>query len=371
MKITILKQDLQSALNTVRGVVASKVSIPILSYILLETKDNAVKVTGTDLKVTIECTVDCTVHEPGSLTLMLHRISMLLSELPDQEITIELLENGIVNLVCGVVDTKFFSIFPEEFPPVKEFDTVLPIVFKQCVLKKLFQRTSYAICTDQSRANLTGVLFEVKSGELRVVATDGRRLSYALCDEEIAGCDDIRVIIPAKMVHELESLLSDDDEKSVNILIDQTKAAFVFDNVRIITSLIEGNFPNYEVVIPKKYDKEIVIGHEPFLRCMRRAAAMTNDKFRNVRLIFDAGLLKIFVKTPDVGEYEEEIPVDYDGQKLEIAFNPFFILDVLRYIDSEHVYLQFKDSGSPGVIKPYLDGPINNYINVIMPINIK
>lgn len=368
MKIIIPKQELLTAVNTVKGAISGKTALPILSHILMEAENNSLKLTVTDLKVSIECTVDCTVEESGALTVSSQRISLLLNELPDADITMELVESSIVELRCGVMETKLFSMSPEEFPPIRKFDNLTPMEFKQSVLKKQFLKTSFAICNDQSRYNLTGLLLETRSGELRVVATDGRRLSLAVSDEGIPTDQEIKVIIPAKMVNELENLLSDDPEEMVDVYLDQSQAAFVFGNVRVITSLIEGNFPNYEVVIPKKQDKEIVIDLESVTSCMRRAAAMTNTKFRNARFVFEPGIMRLYVKTPEVGEYEEELNVDYSGESLEIAFNPLFILDVLRYIDGERMCFQLKDSSSPGIIKPYADGPVDSYVNVVMPI---
>ena len=367
MKIQIPKQELSSAVNTVKGVVSQKSALPILSHILMEADNGRLKLTATDLKVSIECTVDCTVEEAGSLTVSAQRLSMLLNELPEAEVTIELQDTSIVLLHCGLVETRLFSISPDEFPPVRSFDDIEPIMFKQSVLKKLFMKTSFAISTDQSRYNLTGLLLEAKSDGLRVVATDGRRLSLAVSDD-IPTDREIKVIIPSKMIHELETLLNDDEEQAVKVYLDESQASFVFDSVRVITSLIEGNFPNYEAVIPKKQDKEIIASLDGLTQCMRRAYAMTSNQFRNVKLGFAEGLMRITVKTPDVGEHEDQLSVNYDGEEFEIAFNPLFILDVVRFIESDHVCMQMKDGSSPGVIKPYTEAPVDSYINVIMPI---
>ena len=368
MKIVIPKQELQGAVNTVKSVVSQKSALPILSHILMEANEDTLKLTATDLKVSIECTVDCTVEVDGALTVSSQRLSMILGELPDADVTIELLDTSIVELRCGLVETKLFSISPDEYPPVRDFDDIEPIVFNQRVLKKLFQRTSFAICTDQSRYNLTGLLLETRSDGLRVVATDGRRMSLAVSDEDIPTEREIKVIIPAKMIHELESLLQEDEEKTVRVYLDENQASFSFDRVRIVTALIEGNFPNYEAVIPKKHDKEIIVDLERFMKSMRRAYAMTNDKFRNVKLTFTDGLLRLTVKTPEVGEYEEELPISYENDTFDISFNPLFVLDVLRYMDSDNVCLQLKDGSSPGIFKPYTEAPVDSYVNVVMPI---
>lgn len=368
MKIQIQKQELSNAVNTVKGVVSQKSALPILAHILLEAEGGQLKLTSTDLKVSIECTVDCSVETPGSLTVSSQRLSMILNELPDADVTLELMDTSIVLLQCGLVETRLFSISPDEFPPVRTFEDIEPIVFKQSVLKKLFQKISFAISTDQSRYNLTGLLFETKSDGLRVVATDGRRLSLAMSDEDVPADREIKVIIPSKMIHELETLLTDDEDQVVKVYFDDSQASFVFDSVRIVTALIEGNFPNYEAVIPKKQDKEIIAETEGFIQCMRRAYAMTSNQFRNVKLGLGEGLMRVTVKTPDVGEYEDQLSVNYDGEAFEIAFNPLFILDVLRYIDSDSVCMQLKDGSSPGVFKPYTEAPVDSYINVIMPI---
>ena len=368
MKIVIAKQELLNAVNIVKSVVSQKTALPILSHILMEADKDTLKLTATDLKVSIECVVDCTVEVSGALTVSSQRLSMFLSELPDSELSLELIDTSIVELRCGLVETKLFSISPDEFPPVRDFDDIEPIVFRQDVLRKLFLRTSFAICTDQSRYNLTGLLLETRPDGLRVVATDGRRMSLAVSDEDIPTEREIKVIIPSKMIHELQSSLEDDPEKNVRVYLDENQASFIFDRVRIVTALIEGNFPNYEAVIPKKHDKEIVVDRERFMQSMRRAQAMTNDKFRSVKISFSDGQMKLIVKTPEVGEYEEELAIAYENEPVEISFNPAFVLDVLRYMDSENVCLQLKDGSSPGVFKPYTEAPLDSYINVIMPI---
>ncbi len=368
MKIVIPKQELQSAVNTVKSIVSQKSALPILSHILMEADKDTLKLTATDLKVSIVCVVDCTVEVSGALTVSSQRLSMILGELPDADVTLELHDNSIVELSCGLVETKLFSISPDEYPPVRDFDDIEPIIFNQSVLKKLFQRTSFAICTDQSRYNLTGLLLETRSDGLRVVATDGRRMSLAVSNDEVPTEREIKVIIPSKMIHELESLLEDDSEKNVRVYLDENQASFVFERVRIVTALIEGNFPNYEAVIPKKHDKEIIVDLDSFTKSMRRAYAMTNDKFRNVKLTFSDGNLRITVKTPEVGEYEEDLAIAYENDTFDISFNPLFVLDVLRYMDSENVCMQLKDGSSPGIFKPYTEAPLDSYINVVMPI---
>lgn len=368
MKIVIPRQDLLDAVNKVKTVVSPKSALPILSHILMETGESSAKLTATDLKVSIECTVDCTVEEPGSMTVSSQRLSSILAELPDGDLTLHLGDNNVISLESGKIQTKLFSMSADEFPPVRAFEGIEPIVLPQPLLKRLFHRTSFAICSDQARYNLTGLLFELSGGKLTVVATDGRRMSLYMESDGIPDGLNIKVIIPGKMIGELERLLGDDGE--VSVYLDETQAAFSFDSIRLVTALIEGNFPNYDMVIPKKHDKEAYLSTSAFLEAVRRTRTMTNEKFNSVRFGLQDGVLSLHVVTPEVGEYQEEMPIEYTGDQVEIAFNPDFLLEVLRRIDTEKLCLVLKDAMSPGMVKPYKDGPQDNYLNVVMPIRI-
>jgi len=368
MKITIPRHELLDAVNKVKSIVSSKSALPILSHILLETGESSLKLAATDLKVSIECTVDCTVDSPGAMTVSSQRISSMLAEMPNEDITLNLTDNNIIEITCGRIDTKLFSMSPDEFPPIRSFDGVEPLTFTQKTLKNLFLRSSFAICNDQARYNLTGLLFEITGGNLTVVATDGRRMSLNRETDGVPADIEAKVIIPSKMIHELERLL--DDEEPVQVFLDESQIAFVFNNLRLVSALIEGTFPNYNLVIPAKHDKEVLVNTERFTEAVRRTRTMTNEKFNSVRFGFGGGMMTLKVVTPEVGEYMEELPIEYDGEVVEIAFNPDFVLDILRRIQTEQVAVVVKDAMSPGIMKPSNMGPDDLYINVVMPIRI-
>lgn len=368
MKITIPCQELLGAVNKVKTVVSTKSALPILSHILVETGAASIRLCATDLKVSVECTVDCTVEEPGSLTISAQRLASMLAELPEGEITIELGDNNVITLTSGRIETKLFSMSPDEFPPVRTFEGIEPIVLPQALLKELFMKTSFAICSDQARYNLTGLLFQLVDGKLTVVATDGRRMSLCIQDEGIPAETKVQVIIPGKMIQELERLLG--DESDVQIYIDETQAGFAFNSIRLVTALIEGSFPDYEMVVPKKHDKEAVVDLSSFADAVRRTRTMTNEKFNSVRFHFEPDRLTLRVVTPEVGEYTEEMPVEYQGESVEIAFNPTFVLDILRHMGTEKLSFVLKDPSSPGLLKPYTEGGSEQYLNVVMPIRI-
>jgi len=368
MKITIPRQDLLNAVNKVKTVVSAKSALPILSHILMEARESSVRLSATDLKVSIECQVDCAVSEPGSLTVSSQRLASILAEMPDEDITIALGENNVIDIQCGRIQTKLFSMSPEEFPPIRDFEGIEPLSLPQSLLRKMFSKTSFAICTDQARYNLTGLYIEIADGKLITVATDGRRMSLCSESEGIPEGIDVKVIVPGKMILELERLLSEDG--TVDVLIDESQAAFSFSDIRLVTALIEGTFPNYDMVIPKKHDKEAFIQTAAFTEAVRRTRTMTNDKFNSVRFGIASGVMTLRVVTPEVGEYLEEMPIEYEGDEMDVAFNPDFMLDVLKRIDSETTSLVLKDSSSPGMLRAYSEAPSDKYINVIMPIRI-
>jgi len=368
MKITIPRQDLLDTVNKVKTVVSAKSALPILSHILIEARETSVRLSATDLKVSIECMVDCTVEEPGALTVSSQRLAMILGELPNGDIGLELGENNVISLTCGRIHTKLFSMAPEEFPPIRGFENIEPLVLPQKMVKGMFSRTLFAICLDQARYNLTGLLVELNEGKFTTVATDGRRMSYCRESEGIPEGVNIKVIVPGKMITELERLLGSDGD--MEVFIDESQTAFAFGSTRLVTALIEGNFPNYEVVIPKSHDKEAVINTALFMEAIRRTRTMTNERFNSVRFVVASGVMTLKVVTPEVGEYEEEIPIEYDGEEVEIAFNPDFVLDILRRVESEMVCLILKDSVNPGIVKPWSDAPLDNYVNVVMPIRL-
>jgi len=368
MKIIIPKQDLLDAVNKVKTVVSAKSALPILSHILVEAEKGRIRLSATDLKVSIECSVDCEVKKQGSMTVSSQRLASILAELPDADITLELGESNVIRLECGKIHTRLFSMSPEEFPPIRQLEDVEPLVLPQKLLKGIFDRTSFAICTDQARYNLTGLLIELKSGALTAVATDGRRMSLYREDEGIVDGVKVKVIVPGKMIQELMRLLGDDGD--VNVYLGENQAAFEFESLRLTTALIEGTFPNYEMVVPQKHDKVVKLSTPQLLEAVRRTRTMTNEKFNSVRFKLDDGVLKLSVVTPEVGEYEEEIAVDYAGDSMEIAFNPDFLVDILKHLDTEMTQVVLKDAMSPGILKPDAEAGEDKYINVVMPIRI-
>jgi len=365
MKATLTKTDFQKGISYVQNVVPSRSALPIISNILLEFKKDTLRLCATDLRVGIECVVEAKVVSEGSLSVPAARLAEITRELPEKDVIIESIEDNALSLRCDRIFFKILGLPGEEFPALPSVKAKTPLVFEQRELREMFQKTAFAISTEQARYTLTGLLFDVDQAKLRVVATDGRRLSYAQRDLDAPKEYRAAVIVPDKMVNEVLRLMRGDGE--VRVDIGENQIGFSFDAVRLVSQLIEGNFPDYKAVIPKGYEREILIDTFDFTMAARRAAAVASREFNSVRLQIDKGLIVFSAVTPDVGEAKDEVAVSYDGDEMEIVFNPDYLLDALGTIETDRTVLELKDSMSPGVLRPYQS---EDYIYVVMPIKI-
>jgi DNA polymerase-3 subunit beta len=235
----------------------------------------------------------------------------------------------------------------------------------QADLKEMLKKVSFSISVDPNRVNITGMLLVVVGKELRLVSTDGRRLSLAARLLESPPEGERSYIIPRKTVMELERLLGTDGDAT--IFLSENQIAFEFANLLIISNLIDAVFPNYEQVVPRGYEKKVVADKEPFAVATRRAQVLTTDRYNLVKYEISAGKMTVSTNSPEVGEVKDEMEVEYDGGPVEIGFNPQFVIDVLKVIDEDKVSMELKDSQSSGLIKPLGN---DNYRYVVMPVRL-
>jgi len=370
MKTIVSRRDLLNAINMAKGIVQTKSSLPVLSDVLLTASEGTLNVVASDLKVHLSYNVDCAVDDPGACTVSCHRLAQLLASINADEISLEQVDSSVVVIRAGKAEVRFFSHSAEDFPQIPEV-TATPVAFSQPLLKTLFEKTVFCASTELARQVLMGVLLDARPSLITMVATDGRRLSLAKTD--ITGeVPETKVIIPGKVVRELIGVLSSNDSDVVHAYIDPVRIKFDFGRFALISSLIDGSFPNYEAVIPKKLERELVANlvanTVEFANALRAGYAMTSDINRIVRLTAKPGSLVFRVRTPEVGEYTDEIAAEYAGSEIEISFNPDFLLDFLRYVQSERICMCFKDMNNPVVFKPYTEAPEDNYLNVVMPV---
>jgi DNA polymerase-3 subunit beta len=280
-----------------------------------------------------------------------------------------------VKIASGGSNFRIMGIARDDFPPLPELSNEQTFTLEQSALAQMLGSVSYAQSADESRYFLNGVYFHFHDGKLTLVATDGRRLALVSRELEAAGTGGGSLILPAKTVAELARLLAKVDKCAVSLAFNDRRVAFrievadeasgLVDQVHLISKVVEGNYPNYQQVIPKEVHQRVKVERELFLQCVHRAALVTSDKANSVKIKLSNNLLEITAASPDFGEAHESLAIDYSGPDLQVAFNPGFLMDPLRALTKDQITFEVKDEVSPGVFKT--DG---NFLCVIMPVRL-
>ncbi|MFA5092405.1 MAG: DNA polymerase III subunit beta [Candidatus Omnitrophota bacterium] len=363
MKFKVEKNQLIGAIQVVQNIITSKSALPILSNILIEAQADILKLTATDLDIGITCVIPVDTQEQGAITIPAKRFSDIIKEFPLETINITTKKNNQVVIDSDLCQFKIMGLAKEEFPKLPEFKDKKVIKIEQGVLKQMLSLTAFAVSFDETRYVLNGILFKITKGNLTLVATDGKRL--AIADEKLTlGENDIEVsmIIPIKTIHELNRNLKDQGELS--LVVSSNQALFDLGSVAIISRLIEGEFPDYKQVIPLASDNKIKVSRTQFLLATKRAALLSTPDYQAVKLEVFKNKLVISKSTPDVGEFHEELEVEYQGKELVIGFNPIYLMDVLKNLHDDHVNLELMDTEKPGVVR------ISGYVYIVLPMRL-
>ena len=363
MKIAVTKEALLEGLQRIQNVVSNRATLPVLSNALLEATESGLRLTTTDLEVSIRCSIEAKVERPGATTLPARRLASIIRELPNSEVVIDVDAKNAATIRCGASFFKIYGLPQEEFPAFPTFEESKLFTIKQSELKDGLRKTSYAISSDETRYVLNGILFSLADNKMTLVATDGRRLALFDSDIEFPKSHERDFILPTKAVTELQRLLGDGGD--VAISTSENLAAYELNGAQIVSKLVEGNYPNYRQVIPGEAKERITFEREPFLNCVRRVSLLSSDKTSSVRLSFSKNNLDIAANTPEVGEAMESMAINYRGKDLSIAFNPEFLMDPLRNLPNDEIYLELIDEMSPGVVK--IQSP---FLYVIMPMRV-
>lgn len=368
MNLTISKEQIIHGLQAVQNVVSTRTTLPILSNVLLEAESNRLKLTATDLDVTVTCAVEASVKKGGSTTVPVKKLFGIIRELNNGDIELEVDDKNNCSIRAGASFYKVNGLAAEEYPPMPKFKDEKKVSLKQETVKSMMRKTSFAISTDESRYVLNGIFMSLKDHKLTMVATDGRRL--ALVDEEVDVTEQSQgeFIVPAKAVNELNRLLQGTGE--LEIRYSENQAAFNLKDdkgfsILIVSKLIEGNYPNYRQVIPGEAKERVSLVREEFLHALRRAEIMTSEKSNSVKLTFTKNNLAITANSPEVGEARESIAVNYKGKDMAIAFNPKYMIDPLGALTEDEVFFELIDELSPGVLK--INAP---FLYVVMPMRL-
>jgi DNA polymerase-3 subunit beta len=354
MKLSISKDQLITGLQAVQNVVNSRTTLPILSNVHVSAEENRLYLTATDLDVTVACGVEAQINDAGATTIPVKRLFSIVRELPAGELELESDDKNITKLSAGASYYKMHGLSAEEFPPMPKFKETGSVTLPQEKLRAMLKKTSIAISTDESRYVLNGVFMKFTAEKLVMVATDGRRLS--LTEEDLpAGSTAVGdIIVPTKAVNELNRLLQPKGDVEIRFTDNQVSFRMKDESaysVLLISKLVEGNYPNYQQVIPKEAKERITLMREEFLSALRRAELMTNDKSNSVKLAFTKNNLTITANTADVGEARESIAINYKGRDLSVAFNPGYLMDPLKVLETEEIFLELSDELSPGSVK--------------------
>lgn len=346
MKIKLLREDLLRPLQGVSGVVERRQTLPILGNVRLEAKEEGnLVLTTTDLEVEMCARIEHGGESAGATTVPARKLLDICRALPEgAEISLRL-EEGRVRILGGSSRFVLATLAAEEFPEVGELDDGVRFSLPQAALGDLLRRTAFAMAQQDVRYYLTGLFFEASGERLRAVATDGHRL--ALCDaEETPGITGAQTaIIPRKAVLELERLLGQGEE-TVEIVLSNRNARFSLGSLVLTTKLIEGQFPEYERVIPKKSPNRLLTDREPLREALARVAILANEKFRGVRMEAADNGLKLVAHNPENEEAEETVAARYEGERMVIAFNAGYLQDALGALSGETVEFAFADANS-------------------------
>jgi DNA polymerase III subunit beta len=364
MKFSLTKEKLLEGLQIVQSVVSTRTTLPILSNVLVQAAEGQLNLTTTDLDVGVRGSIEATVEKPGSTTLPARRLFSIVRELPSSDVIIEVDSKNVASIRCGSSFFKILGLPEEEFPPLPKFENAKVFSIRQADLRNGLKKTSYAISTDETRYVLNGILCSFKDGKLTLVATDGRRLALGEIELEFPRSQEVEIIIPTKCVNELQRLLG--EEGDVKMTVGENQVAFEVSGVLLVSKLIEGNYPNYRQVIPPEARERITIERELFLSAVHRVSLLASEKSNSVKLAFSKNNIDILSNTPDVGEARESLAVQFKGKEMAVAFNPNFLMDPLRNLGEDEIYLDLIDEMSPGVIK--LKDPGFTY--VLMPMRI-
>jgi DNA polymerase-3 subunit beta len=368
MKVLCGKDELVRGTQIVQTVVSPRSTLPILSNFLFETEGNQIKLSSTDLEVGVTCYIKGEIAKEGSITIPAKRFGDIVRELPEgQDIEIKSDESNQISIRCGKSHFVLMGLPKAEYPVLPEFPEDKIFQIPRNVFRTMLKRTAFAVSTDETRYVLNGVYLIAQEGILRLVATDGRRLSY-ISREGIEKKVQYKAIIPTKAVNEVQRLLGTDEQNDeIKIGVTENQVAFRIGDITILSRLIEGTFPNYEQVIPKKHDIQIKVNVKAALSAVRQMSLLTNDKASSVKFLFGKNLLRITASSQGLGSGEAEIDTDYAGANIEIAFNPQFVIDILKNVDSDFVHFELTTSLNPALVTPVND---KNYLCVIMPMRI-
>jgi DNA polymerase-3 subunit beta len=367
MQFTIQREALLKPLQLVAGVVERRQTLPVLSNVLLVVDGNTLSLTGTDLEVELVGRIQLEeAAEAGEITVPARKLMDICKSLPDDvALTLKVEDNKAV-IKAGRSRFTLATLPASDFPNVEEGPGSMTFSVNQNKLRRLIERTSFAMAQQDVRYYLNGMLLEINKGQLRAVATDGHRMAMCTLDADIDYQERYQLIVPRKGILELARLLGEADDMVTIVLgthhIRATTGDFTF-----TSKLVDGKFPDYERVLPRGGDKIVLADRQVLRNAFSRTAILSNEKYRGIRLMLSDSLLKIQANNPEQEEAEEDIAVDYNGSALEIGFNVSYLLDVMNVLSNEQVKMILSDANSSALVQ---ESESDDSVYVVMPMRL-
>lgn len=368
MKFTITREKLYEGLQDVAASVPSKTTLPVLANILVEATKDGLRLSGTDLDISVSTTIPASVDQEGATTLPARKLVEIVRELPNAAIRMTSSGEQRASIECGKSKFKLLGLSKEEFPaaPSVKFDGGWKVSAKD--LQKMIGKVAFAASTEESRPILNGVLWELRADRMRMVATNGHRLARMDVPVSAQGSSQADLIIPPKALDQIMKLFDAGEE--IEIGRSDNHLGFRSTTTQVYTRLIEGPYPNYEQVIPRENDKALTADKAALAAALRRMSIVASDQTHRVRMAFTNGACKMSVQTPDLGEAQEELAVAYEGDGLEIGFNASYLLEILKIMPTEEVRMTFKAPERAATCEPVgWDDPAS-FMTLVMPLRL-
>ena len=366
MQFEVKKNILLKAIADVNGAVEKKNTISVLQNIKIDAKDNMINLCATDMDILVNSNFACDIVKSGSTTVPAQMFFDIIRKIPDQNIIINQESPTILQIKAGKSKYNLPCIDSNEFPNLSEGELGNETEIEAEKFARMIDKTRFAISNDETRYYLNGIFLQAYKydnvSELRSVATDGHRLGIASTPFNFT--ENFGVIIPKKSVNEIRRII--DGCKTIKIKVSRVKIKIIADNTTIISKLIDGEFPDYDKVLPKNNPHTVKINKKNFYDCIDRVSTVANDKHRSVKLTLETGKINLQVNTSEGSFAYEELDVDYTGDKIEAGFNSRYLLEVIGQIDKEELTIRFKDGSSPALVEATDMGAMF----VVMPVRI-
>jgi DNA polymerase-3 subunit beta len=372
LTFSVNREEFLQGLSRVQNIVERKNTVPILSNVLIDGTGDKLKMLATDMEVGISGFVEASIKSHGSVTLSARKLFEIIKELPaESTVTVQVKEDNVSEITCGTSSFELKGLAADDYPSLPTYEDGNFLTLNAENFKDMIKKTIYAASTDETRYNLTGVLFEMEeedgNGVLRLVATDGHRLAKVEKGAEGNIRPGESVVIPRKSLNEVRRLLEEGSDEMVEVDFQKQHGVFRKDSIVLTTRLIDMSFPNWKQVVPEEKAFVAEADRESMIHAIRRVSLLSSERSRAVKFAFSGGNVTIHINNPDLGTATETVPVTYGGDDVEVTFNARYMLDALTSMNTETVELGLKDELSPCVVSQKGQ---EDYLSVIMPMRI-